>query len=134
MICLRWFYSPRQYPVLELTSNNPTRPQSQVYVKVIIPGPAQLDWVNRNLLAFNVSKTQMCSFSTKRFTNTNQAYMGDPAFRTACYNLVWLSFDDDLIWNKHFVMCLFICQKVRFPFSSEIISFPQSVYSLYFSR
>lgn len=67
--------------------------------------------LERNLVAFNRSNSQACSFSFKYYFNSHQIYIGAQCLQnTTSLNLVGLNFQDCLKWNEDIFPCLFSCK------------------------
>ena len=61
-----------------------------------------LDWGAKNLVQFNALKTQACNISHKKSTNSNAITLsGQTLQNNDTFNLVGVTFEHDLRWDKH---------------------------------
>ena len=95
-----------------------------------------LDWGAKNLVQFNALKTQACNISHKKSTNTNAITMsGQTLQNNDTFNLVGVTFEQDLRWDKHISsIASAASKKLGFLFRAKKYFTSSNLYTLYVAQ
>ena len=95
-----------------------------------------LDWGIKNLVQFNASKTQSCSLSQKKSTNTHPIFMNGTSLQNkGSFDLVGVAFEHDLSWHGHITSIVTSgAKKLGFLFRTRRYFSSLNLYTLYVSQ
>ena len=92
-----------------------------------------LYWGAKNLVQFNALKRQACNIFHKKSTNTNAITMSGQALQNNdTFNLVGVTFEQDLRWDKHIAPAA--SKKLSFLFHAKKYFTSSNLYILYVAQ